>query len=297
MIVQLWFAKGRATLDRSIQLIIMASTPPPIRLTRSASYLGPLVTGPAAAEIIASGRREVVTLSDRRLTLTLETRESAKSLVPMPLEGVDELERMLLEAFVDDDYDGRLRLLTATGPFDELLGLIFWRDVPSEEMRAWLHPALVDAKGCIAPPPPLQSPVAAAQPARLGHADVPPTSALATPGPNALAAAAAPPHLGAAGPPAPVVTAGSWTKIELLGTDRSVRGSSLAAPPSPGPSLEPARNLLATTNRRRPRAAPPRLQASRCRPKIPSLPSGPVGTMYSCGRALLRTTHPRGCSL
>mmetsp|Transcript_39684 Transcript_39684/g.124424 ORF Transcript_39684/g.124424 Transcript_39684/m.124424 type:complete len:287 (-) Transcript_39684:170-1030(-) len=206
----------------------MASTPPPIRLTRSASYLGPLVTGPAAAEIIASGRREVVTLSDRHLTLMLETRESAKSLVPMPLEGVDELERMLLEAFVDDDYDGRLRLLTATGPFDELLGLIFWRDVPSEEMRSWLHPALVDAKGCIAPPPPLQPPVAAAQPARIGHADLPPTSALATPGPNALAAAAAPPLLGAAAPPAPVVTAGSWTKIELLGTDRSVRGDGLA---------------------------------------------------------------------
>jgi len=65
------------------------------------------------------------------LCVRLETAESARRLVTKTQElvsGMHDLESMLLESFIDKDYDDDLLLLTATeGDDGKLLGMVFWR--------------------------------------------------------------------------------------------------------------------------------------------------------------------------
>ncbi|KAL7536847.1 hypothetical protein ACHAWF_005590 [Thalassiosira exigua] len=66
------------------------------------------------------------------------------------LESSPEVERTLMEAYLEDDYEGRLHLTTLSaiagepgrreggGDDDEVVGLAFWREVPRDEMGEWL---------------------------------------------------------------------------------------------------------------------------------------------------------------
>lgn len=52
-----------------------------------------------------------------------------------------DVEQTLFEAFMENDYDGRLHLTTlrqntADG---DVVGIVFWREVPDEEMREWIN--------------------------------------------------------------------------------------------------------------------------------------------------------------
>jgi predicted GNAT family N-acyltransferase len=81
-----------------------------------------------------------------------ETPASAKELVERGqlhskdfIEESPDIENTLMEAFIEDDYDGRLHLMTLSmmrrdadgGDEHEIIGLSFWREVPVDEMRDW----------------------------------------------------------------------------------------------------------------------------------------------------------------
>jgi len=66
------------------------------------------------------------------------------------IEVSPDIESTLLEAFIEDDYDGNLHLMTLTirrrdavdsdgarKSLEEIIGLSFWREVPAEEIRDW----------------------------------------------------------------------------------------------------------------------------------------------------------------
>ena len=61
------------------------------------------------------------------------------------IEASPDIETTLMEAFVEDDYDGKLHLMTLsiirddddTADDEEIIGLSFWREVPAEEMDDW----------------------------------------------------------------------------------------------------------------------------------------------------------------
>jgi hypothetical protein len=69
------------------------------------------------------------------------------------IEVSPDIESTLLEAFIEDDYDGKLHLMTlsmmhrgtaenddddnARQNVEEIIGLSFWREVPAEEMGDW----------------------------------------------------------------------------------------------------------------------------------------------------------------
>jgi len=51
-----------------------------------------------------------------------------------------QVEESLLESFVEDDYDGKLHLTTLDRKDDgRPVGVVFWREMPEEEMRDWIH--------------------------------------------------------------------------------------------------------------------------------------------------------------
>ena len=86
-------------------------------------------------------------LSRHNLSYRLEDRQSASILIAQNklspqdfFEQYPEIERTLLEAFVEDDFDGRLHLMTlkTTGEQREVVGLAFWREVGDREMGEWL---------------------------------------------------------------------------------------------------------------------------------------------------------------
>ena len=69
------------------------------------------------------------------------------------IETSPDIERTLMEAFLEDDYDGRLHLTTLSimrksktsnnstsqdGEEEEIVGMSFWREVPSDEMNEWM---------------------------------------------------------------------------------------------------------------------------------------------------------------
>jgi len=62
------------------------------------------------------------------------------------LEISPDIEHALMEAFIEDDYDGKLHLTTLSmnkshtdrTTEDEIVGIAFWREVPSGEMNEWL---------------------------------------------------------------------------------------------------------------------------------------------------------------
>lgn len=61
------------------------------------------------------------------------------------IEASPDIENTLMEAFIEDDYDGKLHLMTLSMMRDtdtaaddeEIIGLSFWREVPAEEMGDW----------------------------------------------------------------------------------------------------------------------------------------------------------------
>jgi len=64
--------------------------------------------------------------------------ESAESFCEGGALSID-VERTLFEAFVEDDYDGRLHLTTLRNESDAVVGLVFWREVPEDEMKSWIN--------------------------------------------------------------------------------------------------------------------------------------------------------------
>ena len=56
------------------------------------------------------------------------------------IEVSPDIENTLMEAFIEDDYDGKLHLMTLSMTNDEveeIIGLSFWREVPADEMNDW----------------------------------------------------------------------------------------------------------------------------------------------------------------
>lgn len=81
-----------------------------------------------------------------------QTMESAQKLIDKGLLGnftranensflSTEVEETLLESFVDNDYDGALHLTTLNddNSSGRPIGFVFWREVPAQEMNAWIH--------------------------------------------------------------------------------------------------------------------------------------------------------------
>jgi len=136
------------------------------------------------------------------MILRLETPASAAQLILFPCPEVHHLERLLLEAFVEDVYEGALQLLTCSdGVTGELVGLIFWRSIPGEEMHRWLvHPEYSLASD-------------------LATLSIP-DQAHGSPASHATSRELVrPQHL---------PNYDDWTKIELLCTDRRQRGRGIA---------------------------------------------------------------------
>jgi hypothetical protein len=85
-------------------------------------------------------------LQTQNLKCNLETPQSASTLLSQNklsprdfIEQHPDIERTLLQSFVEDDYDGKLHLMTlSTKEREEVIGLSFWREVDDEEMREWL---------------------------------------------------------------------------------------------------------------------------------------------------------------
>ena len=91
------------------------------------------------------------TLQSHNLHCDDQTPTSAKQLLLSgQLNAVDfietspDIEGTLLEAFVEDDYDGKLHLTTLSkvdtnnNGREEIVGISFWREVPSNEMTEWM---------------------------------------------------------------------------------------------------------------------------------------------------------------
>ena len=57
------------------------------------------------------------------------------------IEVSPDIESTLMEAFIEDDYDGKLHLMTLLmrrdDEVEEIIGLSFWREVPADEMSDW----------------------------------------------------------------------------------------------------------------------------------------------------------------
>ncbi|KAL3800642.1 hypothetical protein HJC23_006104 [Cyclotella cryptica] len=86
-------------------------------------------------------------LQSHNLKCTLETPQSASALLSQNklsprdfIEQHPDIERTLLQSFLEDDYDGKLHLMTLSSKErgEEIIGLSFWREVDDEEMREWL---------------------------------------------------------------------------------------------------------------------------------------------------------------
>ena len=124
----------------------MSDMDTPLRMHRTRSFLKPLVAR-GGADLIAHGKREIITVHDRHVRCTIETPETAAHLRPIHLDGVDDLEQLLLESFIEEDVDG-LELITAKDiKTSALLGLIFWRCIPRDELEHWIDPNLTDGHG------------------------------------------------------------------------------------------------------------------------------------------------------
>ncbi|CAB9502439.1 expressed unknown protein [Seminavis robusta] len=87
-------------------------------------------------------------LSDRGLTCTEQTMESAASLLEQGWLGnftqassllSTQVEASLMESFIEDDYDGALHLTTLDDEQGKPVGFVFWRQVPEDEMKDWIH--------------------------------------------------------------------------------------------------------------------------------------------------------------
>ena len=91
------------------------------------------------------------TLQSHNLHCDDQTPTSAKQLLfSGQLNAVDfietspDIEGTLFEAFVEDDYDGKLHLTTLSkvdtnnNGREEIVGISFWREVPSNEMTEWM---------------------------------------------------------------------------------------------------------------------------------------------------------------
>ena len=52
-----------------------------------------------------------------------------------------DVEQTLFESFIDDDYEGRLHLTTLrqNDEAGQVVGIVFWREVPDTEMREWIN--------------------------------------------------------------------------------------------------------------------------------------------------------------
>ncbi len=92
------------------------------------------------------------TLQSNGISCRDETPSSAQELVTRGhldakdfIEASPGVETTLMEAFIEDDYDGKLHLMTlsmmreadTTSADEEIIGLSFWREVPAEEMGDW----------------------------------------------------------------------------------------------------------------------------------------------------------------
>jgi len=54
------------------------------------------------------------------------------------IETSPEIEGTLMEAFIEDDYEGKLHLITMRMANEEIVGISFWREIPSDEMGEWM---------------------------------------------------------------------------------------------------------------------------------------------------------------
>ena len=60
-----------------------------------------------------------------------------------------DIEKNLFELFIDDDYDGMLHLTTLReSTNDEIVGIVFWREVCRDEMKDWVNWDILSASIC-----------------------------------------------------------------------------------------------------------------------------------------------------
>lgn len=103
------------------------------------------VTAASSPPIVTSHNQIIpATLQSHGLQCKDETPASAQQLLSQGqlnaedfIETSPDIERTLMEAFMEDDFDGNLRLMTLSIK-DEIVGMSFWREIPSEEMREWM---------------------------------------------------------------------------------------------------------------------------------------------------------------
>ena len=120
--------------------VLKESMVPSKRLSKGAAFKTNL-----AHELAERGESVVTTVArvPERVRLKVESPASAKLLNRIPLEGVIDLEDLLFGMFEDGDDDALMLLSATVVASDTLVGFIFWRDVPPDEMHSWLtadHP-------------------------------------------------------------------------------------------------------------------------------------------------------------
>ena len=91
--------------------------------------------------------RFLATLQSNGISCRDETPSTAQDLLKRGqlnakdfIEVSPDIENTLMEAFIEDDYDGKLHLMTLSmirDEVEEIIGLSFWREVPADEMGDW----------------------------------------------------------------------------------------------------------------------------------------------------------------
>ncbi|EJK71907.1 hypothetical protein THAOC_06610, partial [Thalassiosira oceanica] len=85
------------------------------------------------------------TLCTHSLEVREETIASARQLLHRGaidakdfIEQSPDVERTLLESFIEDDFEGKLHLTSLVSKDEEVVGISFWREVEANEMEDWL---------------------------------------------------------------------------------------------------------------------------------------------------------------
>ena len=84
-------------------------------------------------------------IKKRRLICIEEPPDSARSIFSSTGAICDgetlsiEVERTLFESFIGDDYEGKLHMTTLRDQSDNIVGFVFWREIPESEMKSWIN--------------------------------------------------------------------------------------------------------------------------------------------------------------
>lgn len=112
-------------------------------------HAGALTAGSASGTISSWPERVTSAIDHCHLCKVNETPQSAQHMLDaaggtFAAEGGTlsiDVEQTLFEAFIENDYDGHLHLTTLrqSTKDGDVVGIVFWREVPDTEMREWIN--------------------------------------------------------------------------------------------------------------------------------------------------------------